>query len=178
MEYAKSKLICSAVCLAVVLLCGCHSRKPSVSQSVVERRMEHDTVYIHDSERVIKGHDTVRIRVPYAVARNYVRDTVSRLETPLAWSVARVDTSGMLYHILAMKENAAVAADQESDTVYVDKVIYRDRNSADNKERIKKVYVPPSWKERMYYYIVGGLVGLVLGAALTGGIIFALRRKK
>lgn len=164
--------------IVAVVLCACHSNRPTVTQDETRTHTEHDTVYVHDGERIRETHDTVRVPVPYAEARNYVRDTVSRLDTPLAWSLARVDTTGMLYHVLAMKEGATVPVDEVHDTVYLDRVVYRDRAVNDGAQKERIVKVPPTWKDKLKSFGHGTLTGIVLGAMLTLLVLYVIKRKK
>ena len=96
--------------------CPCRRIETSAADSVrVETRVHREVV-----------RDTVMIPLPRESERVVVRDTVSRLETSLALSEARINSDGTLSHSLANRTVRLPAA-VECETVLRDSVVWRDR---------------------------------------------------
>lgn len=85
-----------------------------------------DSVRIETKIRTEYIKDTVIFEVPIEVKQNKVKDTVSILETSLAYSKAEIDSSGYLHHLLQNKEkNVPILTQKE--VIYKDSIVYRDK---------------------------------------------------
>lgn len=87
----------------VMLLAGCKSHKEIAAPPVVT---VHDTVRVASRYVETVRIDTVRVEVALPVESEAVtiRDTLSRLENTAAWSLARINADGSLYHFLGTKQ--------------------------------------------------------------------------
>lgn len=85
-----------------------------------------DSVRIETKIRTEYIKDTVIFEVPIEVKQNKVKDTVSILETSLAYSKAEIDSSGYLHHLLQNKEKNVTILTQKK-VIYKDSIVYRDK---------------------------------------------------
>ena len=117
-----------------------------------------DSVYI---ERVVERIDTVRIKIPGE--RVYViRQDSSHLETAVATSDAKIDSTGMLCHSLVNKD-----VDLKKEIVYKDRVIEK-RVEVEKKVPVEVEvpvkYIPDyyKWINILFWCIVGtGLIFVI-----------------
>ena len=141
------------IILLMFLLCGCGT----VKYVPVETRA--DSVYV---ERVIPRIDTLKIEVPGETVMVEVQDTSSYLETSVAESWARVDSSGRLYHKLGNKKVSL-----EKEVVYLDREVEKkvevEKEVPVEVEKIVEV-VPGyyRWVSGLFWVLVLGIVGFVI----------------
>lgn len=121
-----------------------------------------DSVYI---ERIVERIDTVRIKIPGE--RVYVvRQDSSHLETAVAVSDAKIDSTGMLHHSLTNKD-----VELKKEIVYKDKIIEK-RVEVEKKVPVE-VEVPVKYIPDYYKWIN------ILFWCLAGtGLIFVIFRVK
>lgn len=120
MKKTKKRLINVLVLLILLTipLACCPSKMLSSSNK--------DSVRVETKIRTEYIKDTVIFEVPVEVKSNVVKDTVSILETSLAYSKAEIDSSGYLHHLLQNKsKNVPILTQKE--VIYKDSIIYRDK---------------------------------------------------
>ncbi len=118
------------------LLASCKSARESVE----------DSVRTEIRYREVVRTDTAYVTLPLQVAERVTRDTVSRLETDYAWSVAMVDSEG-LHHTLSTKE-IPVAVRVLSKDVARDSIVYKDKIRTE----IMEVARPLTWWQKTQMY--------------------------
>lgn len=121
-----------------------------------------DSVYI---ERVVERIDTVRIKIPGE--RVYVvRQDSSHLETVVATSDAKIDSTGMLHHSLKNKD-----VNLKKEIVYKDKII--EKRVEVEKEIPVEVEVPVKYIPDYYKWI-----NILFWCIVGTGIIFVIFKVK
>lgn len=150
-------LIGSLIYIAVCsLLTSCKSVRESVE----------DSVRTEIRYKEIVRTDTAYVTLPSQTVERVTRDTVSRLETDYAWSVAMVDSEG-LHHTLSTKE-APVAVRVLSKDVVRDSIVYKDKILTETKEVAK----PLTWWQKTQMY---GFRLCVM--ALCGWLLYRVARR-
>ncbi len=113
----RAALLLIAAAVAGALVSGCCPCRHLATGS-------RDSVRVEVRERVEYVHDTVEVAVPVEVVRQTVRDTVSRLETSVAQSEARITPDGSLLHSLENKD-VSFKVDFELPIIHRDSTTYR-----------------------------------------------------
>ena len=158
-------LLCptAVVLLPAILLpscCPCRRLEVSTADSVrVETRVRREVV-----------HDTVLVSLPREAERVVVRDTVSRLETSLAVSEARILSDGSLDHTLTNRPGLLpVSVGRE--VVTRDSIVWRDR------VQTRTVEVRRPLTRRQHVQIYGFWVLLALTVLLVRHLFLSFRAK-
>lgn len=135
------KRICLLISLlALLLLSACRTAKPSEpSPPVILTRS--DSIRIEYIERVRIDTVTVKIPVPAESSKQVVRDSISHLETSLAFSDAWINADGSLGHSLKNKDSP-IKADVP--------VPVKDTQTNKSSESIKEVPVPFPVEKKIY----------------------------
>lgn len=121
-----------------------------------------DSVYI---ERVVERIDTVRIKIPGE--RVYVvRQDSSHLETAVAVSDAKIDSTGILHHCLENKD-----VELKKEIVYKDKII--EKRVEVEKEVSVEVKVPVRYVPDYYKWI-----NIIFWCIVGTGLIFVIFKMK
>lgn len=142
--------------LICVLLCSCAVRRRTETITSTDQRIEirYERIFVHD---------TVNYEIPVERVRNVTRDTMSRLETKFAISVASVDSLGFLTHTLENKPGV-LRVPVEVEQVRNDSIVYRDRSENKTLTKIKEVPRKANWFERMEMWGFWVLLALVIWA--------------
>ena len=115
-----NKVIGLMIMVVALLMTSCASKKKIVLPS--ESKMD-SIVY---REKITTVKDTVYVDIPLIEKETVTRDTISRLENSYAVSIARVDTTGLLYHMLKTIPQK-VSAETETQIITRDSIVYRER---------------------------------------------------
>ena len=121
-----------------------------------------DSVYI---ERVVERIDTVRIKIP-GEKIYVIRQDSSHLETAVAVSDAKIDSTGMLHHNLVNKD-----VELKKEIVYKDRVIEK-RVEVEKKVPVE-VEVPVKYIPDYYKWI-----NIIFWCMVGTGLIFVIFRVK
>lgn len=99
---------------------------------------QQDSIRVETVVRTEYVPDTIFWEVPSESTRQTVRDTVSRLETSLAISEARITSRGELFHSLENKvQTRQIPVKKE--IVYRDSLVYRDQTNTEIVEVERKL---------------------------------------
>lgn len=114
-----------------------------------------DSIYI---EKVVERIDTVRIEIPPEVQVMIAPVDSSHLETGIAVSEARIDSTGLLHHRLWNKKGAL-----EKQVIYKDKIIEKtvEKEVPVIKEVTKEVKVVPGYYKTInivFWSLIAGIV--------------------
>ena len=137
--------------MVIMVSCGVGRRYTQVPVKV-------DSVYI---ERVVERIDTVRIKIPGEKVY-VIRQDSSHLETAVAISDAKIDSTGMLHHSLTNKD-----VELKKEIVYKDRVIEK-RVEVEKKVpvevEIPVKYIPDyyKWINIIFWCIVGTVLIFVI----------------
>ena len=143
--------------LMMFLVMGCGICK-RVQYVPVETKV--DSVYI---ERVVERIDTVRIKIPGEKIYVIKQDS-SHLETAVAVSDAKIDSTGMLHHNLVNKD-----VELKKEIVYKDRVIEK-RVEVEKKVPVE-VEVPVKYIPDYYKWI-----NIIFWCMIGTGLIFVIFR--
>ena len=131
--------------MVIMVSCGVCRRQ------YVDVPVKIDSVYI---ERIVERIDTVRIKIP-GEKIYVIRQDSSHLETAVATSDAKIDSTGMLHHSLTNKD-----VELKKEIVYKDKII--EKRVEVEKEvpvevKVPVKYVPDyyKWIHKLFWCIVG-----------------------
>ena len=131
--------------MVIMVSCGVCRRQ------YVDVPVKIDSVYI---ERIVERIDTVRIKIPGEKVY-VIRQDSSHLETAVAISDAKIDSTGMLHHTLTNKD-----VNLKKEIVYKDKII--EKRVEVEKEvpvevKVPVKYVPDyyKWIHKLFWCIVG-----------------------
>ena len=102
--------------LAAVLMAACGTKKN------VTADISHDSVKV--VEKVVYATDTVYFDVPHIVEKNITADTTSFLENDYALSAAKIDSLGMLHHMLSTKPHK-IPIRTKTKIIYKDSILSR-----------------------------------------------------
>lgn len=117
----EAKKVFIAAVLAAVLLSGCCPCRHLQTTTTTS-----DSVRVEVRDSIIERIDTAYISLPAEVVRNVTSDTFSCVETAYAISMARIDTSGFLWHDITTKDTP-VQVLTKTITEHRDSIIYRDK---------------------------------------------------
>lgn len=126
--------------LAVILLSGCRSTKPTDPSSPVILTTS-DSIRIEYIETVRIDTVTVEIPVPVESSRQVVKDSTSHLETSLAFSDAWINADGSLGHSIKNKDSP-IKADLQ--------VPVKGTQTNKSSESIREVPVPVPVEKKIY----------------------------
>ena len=141
--------------MVIMVSCGVGRRYTQVPVKI-------DSVYI---ERVVERIDTVRIKIPGE--RVYViKQDSSHLETAVATSDAKIDSTGMLHHSLVNKD-----VELKKEIVYKDRVIEK-RVEVEKKVPVE-VEVPVKYIPDYYKWI-----NILFWCMVGTGLIFVIFKVK
>ena len=139
--------------LLMVIMVSC-----GVGRQHIQVPVKIDSVYI---ERVVERIDTVRIKIPGE--RVYViKQDSSHLETAVAVSDAKIDSTGMLHHSLTNKD-----VELKKEIVYKDRVIEK-RVEVEKKVPVEVEvpvkYIPDyyKWINILFWCIIGTVLIFVI----------------
>lgn len=146
--------------LALLLLAGCRTTKPSTSLPVIVYNT--DSVRTEIVEKIIVDTVFINVPVPAESTSQVVKDSTSHLETSIAWSDAWLNPDGTLGHNL---HNKKVSLPAEIP------VQHKEKETNNNKAQYKEVPVPypeyveverdfTAWEKfrlNSFWYLVGGL---------------------
>ena len=108
-----------AIFIMALIMCSCKS-----SKTMSEQR---DSIRVETIVEVVYVPDTVYVDIPAQVSEKTTSDSTSFLENDYAYSNARINQDGTLYHDLSTKpQKKPVEIKKEIRTAY--KNIYKDRN--------------------------------------------------
>ena len=143
--------------LLMVIMVSC-----GVGRQNIQVPVKVDSVYI---ERVVERIDTVRIKIPGE--RVYViKQDSSHLETAVAVSDAKIDSTGMLHHSLTNKD-----VELKKEIVYKDRVIEK-RVEVEKKVPVE-VEVPVKYIPDYYKWI-----HILFWCMIGTGLIFVIFKMK
>lgn len=161
------KCVISFLVLLSVMLVALSFVTSCKTSSKIEKSETKDSVIIKTVEKVVKVPVTVYVEVPAEEKERVCNDSTSHLETSFAVSDASmiwINGVPFLRHNLRNKPQTII----KQDTVYV---TAKDSTaiSKSQKTYIKTKYVKiePTFWDKLWYYIVGGLIGLVIGVIFT-----------
>lgn len=124
--------ILTIICVITLALAGCRTHKEAeFTEPVIITNS--DSIHTQYIEKVRIDTVTIEIAVPVESEKQTVRDSVSRLETSLAISEARINKDGMLFHFLKNKEQKLKAEVP---------VMAKDTETSQMAEKVKEVPVP------------------------------------
>lgn len=123
-----------------------------------------DSTRIEVRTRIERIPDTVFFEIPAEVERQIVRDTVSRLETSLAASEARINADGSLFHALTNRPQR-LTIPTEKETIYRDSIGYRDRVEQDTTEVAREL---TKWQKIQMrgFWIMTAVLTIIVGLRL------------
>lgn len=123
-----------------------------------------DSTHIEVRTHIERIPDTVFFEIPVEVERHTVRDTVSRLETSLAVSEARINADGSLFHALANRPQR-LTIPTERETIYRDSIVYRDRMEQDTIEVAREL---TKWQKMQIrgFWIAVAVLTIIVGLRL------------
>ena len=142
--------------MVIMVSCGVYRRQ------YVDVPVKIDSVYI---ERVVERIDTVRIKIPGERVFVIKQDS-SHLETAVATSDAKIDSTGRLYHNLINKNKKI-----EKEIVYKDKII--EKRVEVEKEVPVEVEVPVKYVPDYYKWI-----NILFWCMIGTGLIFVIFKMK
>lgn len=128
------------IVVAMLFISACHSSKPLVSSPPVIVRHT-DSIRTEYIEKVRFDTVTVTIPVPVESSRQTVQDSVSHLETSMAFSDAWINPDGSLGHSLKNKKQD-LAADVP--------VLVKDTKSNISSESVREIPVPYPVEKTVY----------------------------
>lgn len=140
----------------LVMGCGICKRQYIPVESKV------DSIYI---EKVVERIDTVNIEVP-AESVYVIRQDSSHLETVIATSDAKIDSTGMLHHSLTNKD-----VELKKEIVYKDRII--EKRVEVEKEVPVEVKVPVKYVPNYYKWI-----NIIFWCMIGTGLIFVIFKLK
>ena len=146
--------------LVVLLLCFVSACCPCRHSAVPARQ---DSVRVEVRTRTEYVRDTVLVPVPAASSEHVVNDTVSELETCLAFSRAAILPNGSLFHSLTHR-HTDMDVPVELPVQVRDSIVYREHTNAVETER-----KPTRWENfvmGMGYALMGMLSLLVVWLAI------------
>lgn len=137
-----------AVVLLLVLGVSCSPRlQPSTTTQV--NTIVRDSIIVH--------RDTITYQIPVEATSSYNVQS-SHLETSVAWSVAQIDSAGVLSHTLTNKP-----IEVKKEFIYVDRVVTEYKDSIVTKEVPVPVEVPVRYVPKMYKWcLVWSIVSVLL----------------
>ena len=141
--------------MVIMVSCGVGRRYTQVPVKV-------DSVYI---ERIVERIDTVRIKIPGEKIYVIKQDS-SHLETAVAVSDAKIDSTGMLHHSLTNKD-----VELKKEIVYKDRVIEK-RVEVEKKVPVE-VEIPVKYIPDYYKWI-----NIIFWCLVGTGLIFVIFKMK
>lgn len=142
--------------MVIMVSCGVCRRQ------YVDVPVKIDSVYI---ERIVERIDTVRIKIPSEMVY-VVRQDSSHLETAVAISDAKIDSTGILHHCLENKD-----VELKKEIVYKDKIIEK-RVEVEKKVPVE-VEVPVKYIPDYYKWI-----NIIFWCLVGTGLIFVIFKVK
>lgn len=163
----KRILVVPIIFIVLQFVVGCRSSQPLTTES----RNSSDSTRIEYRERIIKVLDTIYIEIPTQTAERTTVDSVSELETAIAYSKAFIRRDGSLFHSLHNKpQKMPIEATKE--IIYRDSVVYKDK--AVTVEKIKEVERELSWWQKTQIY---GFWAVLLLVMLYIGYLYWKRKQ-
>ena len=161
------KCVISFLVLLAVMLVALFFVTSCKTSSKIEKSETKDSVIIKTVEKVVKVPVTVYVEVPAEEKERLCNDSTSHLETSFAVSDATmiwIDGVPFLRHNLRNKPQTII----KQDMVYVTaKDSTATSKSKDTCIKTEYVKIEPTFWDKLWYYITGGLIGLVIGAIFT-----------
>lgn len=147
----------TALLLLLLLASGCRSSRVAVTEQ------RSDSTRVEVRERTVLVKDTVFVALPEQSRERVTADSVSYLETDVAYSRAELRQDGTLLHTLHNRDRP-VAVETNGKVTYRDSIVYRDRTISVDREVEVEVRKLTWWDKTQIYgfWAVLGVVALYL----------------